>query len=139
MAAEDYFDIDGDPYGPEFDNDTPDYTPPYEVCPKCGARLVRRARKRDGHPFMGCAKYPNCNFCCGIEDTLEYHLKERRRKIQLEIKNHDAWLADIANQKYHRLLQRSKCIQELAEVEDEMKRRHYGQVQAVDFWNLKKI
>lgn len=30
------------------------------LCPICGGRLVRRKRRRDGHPFMGCSNFPRC-------------------------------------------------------------------------------
>jgi ssDNA-binding Zn-finger/Zn-ribbon topoisomerase 1 len=30
-------------------------------CPKCGAEMRERKRRSDGHPFMGCSKYPACD------------------------------------------------------------------------------
>lgn len=33
-----------------------------EVCPRCGAPLVRHRRKRDGQPFFGCSRFPRCRF-----------------------------------------------------------------------------
>jgi DNA polymerase III epsilon subunit-like protein len=29
-------------------------------CPECRARLVRRQRRRDGKPFLGCLRFPDC-------------------------------------------------------------------------------
>ncbi len=29
-------------------------------CPDCQAPMVQRRRARDGHPFMGCTKFPKC-------------------------------------------------------------------------------
>lgn len=85
MAAEDYFDIGGYPYGPESDNNTPDYLPPYVSCPKCGGKLVERTRRMDGHKFIGCSSYPRCNFTCRLDETWDAHhakhLKECEDKV----------------------------------------------------------
>lgn len=31
-------------------------------CPMCGTPLVERRRKKDGHRFLGCSKFPLCNY-----------------------------------------------------------------------------
>jgi ssDNA-binding Zn-finger/Zn-ribbon topoisomerase 1 len=31
-------------------------------CLKCHAFMVKRKRKRDGHPFLGCSNYPVCTY-----------------------------------------------------------------------------
>ncbi len=33
-----------------------------QPCPKCGAKLVRRASKKTGKKFYGCSDYPKCDF-----------------------------------------------------------------------------
>jgi ssDNA-binding Zn-finger/Zn-ribbon topoisomerase 1 len=30
------------------------------ACPKCGAPMVRRERRSDGLPFLGCSRFPKC-------------------------------------------------------------------------------
>jgi hypothetical protein len=37
-------------------------TDPPSSCPRCGRQLVRRRRRRDGRPFLGCSGYPGCRF-----------------------------------------------------------------------------
>ena len=32
----------------------------FGVCERCGAPMMRRIRKRDGKPFLGCSKFPYC-------------------------------------------------------------------------------
>ena len=32
------------------------------TCPKCGAKLLRRASKKTGKKFYGCSNYPTCDF-----------------------------------------------------------------------------
>jgi len=45
-------------------------------CPDCNDKLVRRERRSDGAPFLGCNSYP----ACGFTEPL------------------DSWLAGIANE-----------------------------------------
>ena len=33
-----------------------------EPCPKCGAKLIKRASKKTGKTFYGCSNYPECDF-----------------------------------------------------------------------------
>ena len=32
------------------------------VCPRCGADLVERQRKSDGHTFIACSAFPKCRY-----------------------------------------------------------------------------
>lgn len=32
------------------------------TCPRCGAQLMKRVAKRDGHIFLGCSAYPKCRY-----------------------------------------------------------------------------
>lgn len=113
MAAEDYFDIDGDPYGPEFDNDTPDYQPPYDVCPKCGNPLVERTRRRDGHKFFGCVTYPSCDFTCAVEDTKAWHDQNYVRECEIRLR--------LAKSSYEQAkAQAAHCLQKLSEAQTEL-------------------
>ena len=36
-------------------------------CPNCQSQMVERKRRSDGHPFMGCASYPKCNYTREID------------------------------------------------------------------------
>lgn len=36
--------------------------PMYGTCPRCCGHLVRRIRRRDGKPFLGCGMYPRCRY-----------------------------------------------------------------------------
>ncbi len=36
------------------------------ICPLCGAKMVIRYKKSDGHPFWGCSKYFSKDRCKGI-------------------------------------------------------------------------
>jgi len=41
---------------------------PLPRCPRCGSAMVRRERRSDGAPFLGCSRYPECR---GIRDLPE--------------------------------------------------------------------
>jgi hypothetical protein len=40
----------------------PNVDPKIGTCPRCSAPLVRRRRRRDGRPFIGCSGYPRCKY-----------------------------------------------------------------------------
>lgn len=42
---------------------------PAYPCPKCYNPMVLRKRSRDKKPFLGCANYPQCQFCCDVPDN----------------------------------------------------------------------
>lgn len=65
-------------------------------CPKCGAALVRRTRRRDGNPFLSCSGYPACSFAEDydphlneIADELE-QLKARVRVLERQARGQSA-------------------------------------------------
>lgn len=33
-----------------------------DTCPRCGRQLVKRERRRDGRPFLGCSGFPRCRY-----------------------------------------------------------------------------
>lgn len=35
-------------------------------CPRCLSPMVQRVRSKDKKPFLGCANFPNCKFCCDV-------------------------------------------------------------------------
>lgn len=39
-------------------------TPP---CPRCGAAMQQKSRRRDGAPFWGCTRYPDCRGTLSVE------------------------------------------------------------------------
>lgn len=41
-----------------------------KMCPKCGGGLRQRRRKKDGNPFLGCSKWPDCNYTENIPDRV---------------------------------------------------------------------
>lgn len=38
----------------------------FEICPRCGSRLVVRTNKKDGTQFLGCSTYPKCRYTLAI-------------------------------------------------------------------------
>jgi len=38
------------------------------LCPLCNNSLVKRVRKRDGHPFLGCSAFPRCGYTRNIDE-----------------------------------------------------------------------
>lgn len=56
----------------------------YGNCPRCGCGLVKRSRRSDGNPFVGCSGYPNCKFVCDynslVKDTIDNFIFEHNRK-----------------------------------------------------------
>ena len=52
------------------------HTPP--DCPNCGLQMVRRTRKKDGSPFWGCRKFPDCRGTRNIDiDSLSPTSEEK--------------------------------------------------------------
>lgn len=47
------------------------------MCPKCGAKMIRRTRKSDNKPFWGCSLFPACN---GTRNISAEHLDEKGEK-----------------------------------------------------------
>jgi ssDNA-binding Zn-finger/Zn-ribbon topoisomerase 1 len=52
-----------------------------EVCPDCGARLVLRRNRRDEPVFIGCSKFPGCDFTEAYVER-EQRLAERIAELE---------------------------------------------------------
>jgi len=37
------------------------------ACPVCGCALMYRSRRSDGHEFIGCSGWPDCNYTEDVE------------------------------------------------------------------------
>lgn len=48
-------------------------------CELCGARMVEWTNRRTGKPFLGCSRYPDCNYTREIPESI----KMRRAGAQL--------------------------------------------------------
>jgi DNA polymerase III delta prime subunit len=55
-------------FGAGTETTTPIPPPSSEPCPKCGGKLVRRYRRRDGKPFLGCTQWRTTG-CTGTREV----------------------------------------------------------------------
>ena len=39
------------------------------TCPECGADMVVRTNKQNGHTFLGCSDWPKCEHTISVEAT----------------------------------------------------------------------
>lgn len=52
------------------DSDATPSLVPLEWCPECGGHLRTRRNRREGNRFLGCSRYPRCNFTEDIDQRV---------------------------------------------------------------------
>lgn len=55
-------------------------------CPECGWSIVVRHRRNDAHRFLGCSRYPLCNWT-GVYDDHVQQLVDEVARLQEELRS----------------------------------------------------
>ena len=83
------------------------------LCPDCNAVLRVRSNRRDGHHFVGCSRYPRCNFTSDYDELIE-DLGEKIERLEDWVRYLRGELRDAGNDRDAGMIQS-------AEVDDKLK------------------